>query len=80
MGFPFSGESRIRAIDSLGAHAVRRRRSLRLQIVHGVPLVEARPIALDSLLIVTDPVVRQSTQKIVLLACLTGHFVQRLQG
>lgn len=45
----------------LGAYAVRRRWSSRFQVVHSMPLVETRAIALDSLLIVTDPVVRQPT-------------------
>lgn len=66
--------------NSLVSHAVGRGRPPGLEIIHRVPLVEARAIALDPLLIVADPVVRQTAEKVVVLARLARYLVERLQG
>lgn len=67
------------ALPRLRAHGVGRWGPLRLQVVHGVPLVEAGPVRLDPVLIVADPAVAAAALEVVLRTRLRADLVQGLQ-
>ena len=70
----------IRKVDLLGSHGVRWGWSPWLQVIHGMPFIEARTIRLNALLIVTDPVMCEPSQKVVVFTCLGAHLMQSLQS
>lgn len=63
------------ALVRLRPDRVRGRRPLGLQVVHGVPLVEAGSVGLDPLLIVADPAVAAAALEVVLRTRFVTYFV-----
>lgn len=53
---------------------------MRLDVLHGVPLVDAELVGCDPALVVADPGQKQAARVVVMAASHLTRFVERLEG
>lgn len=53
---------------------------MRLDVLHGIPLIDAELVGGDPALVVADPGQKQAARVVVMAASHLTGFVQRLQG